>query len=293
MKSRLRAYLSLTKPTIGLLVIITGATALVMEGSMLASPARVVLFLFGLFLTAGSASAFNMYLEREIDAQMTRTAKKRPLANGTLPASHGLVFAISIGVAGVVILGVFFNLLAALLGLGTILFYSFFYTLWLKPRTPLNIVIGGAAGAMGPIIAWAAATGGLAMESWVLFMIIFCWTPPHFWALAYCLKEDYKTVQYPMMPIVRGDTETLRQIFLYTLVTVAFTLSLAFFDVGVLYIAFAVGLGAVFVWLVRELMRTRETRSAWKLFGYSIVYLLFLFVILMIDQAMPYQPWKG
>ncbi|MBX3728952.1 MAG: heme o synthase [Candidatus Sumerlaeia bacterium] len=292
MKSKLRAYLSLTKPTIGLLVVITGAAALVMEGSLRSRPWDFFLVLLGLFLTAGSASAFNQYLEREIDARMSRTARKRPLANGTMPASHGLVFAIVIGIVGVAIHATF-NLLTALLSFGTILFYAFFYTLWLKPRTPMNIVIGGAAGAMGPIIGWAAATGGLSMESWVLFLIIFFWTPPHFWALAYCLKEDYKAVRYPMLPLVVGDAETMRQIMSYTLVTVAFTLSLALFDVGVVYLTMAVGLGAVFVWLARQAQKTRETRTAWKLFAYSIVYLLILFVGLMVDQALPIQPWKG
>lgn len=289
----LRGYLSLTKPTIGLLVVITGAAALVMEGSLVSRPLEFILVLAGLYLAAGSASAFNMYLERDIDARMSRTAKKRPLANGSIPAHHGLVLAIAIGIVGVALFGLMFNALSAALSLLTIIFYAFFYTLWLKPRTPMNIVIGGAAGAMGPIIAWAAATNGLSMTSWILFLIIFCWTPPHFWALAYCLKEDYKNVQYPMLPNVAGDTETLRQIFVYSVMTVALTLILAFFNVGVLYLTLAVLLGAGLVWLVIRVQRTRETRQAWKLFAYSIAYLLFLFVGLMIDAALPIQPWKG
>ncbi len=283
----LRAYLSLTKPTIALLVLITGSAALVMEGTMSGRPADFVLCLFALFLTAGSAAAFNQYFEREIDAQMTRTAKKRPLPNGTIRPLHALLFAIAIGTLGCAIFWVRFNPFSSLLALGTIGFYSFFYTLWLKPRTYLNIVIGGAAGAMGPLIAWAAATNSLAAAPFLMFMIIFFWTPPHFWALAFCLKEDYKTVQYPMLPVVKGDRETLRQIMVYTLITVAVTLMLPLVGAGWFYTILAALLGAVFVHLVVKVCRVPEPRQSWKLFGYSIVYLLVLFVGLMIDAVIP------
>ncbi len=283
----LRAYLSLTKPTIGLLVIITGSAALVMEGSFSGRPLDFLLCLLALFMTAGSASAFNQYFEREIDAQMTRTAKKRPLPNGTIKPMPALIFAITLGVVGCTIFWVRFNPFSSLLALATIGFYSFFYTLWLKPRTYLNIVIGGAAGAMGPIICWAAATNSMAAAPILMFLIIFFWTPPHFWALAFCLKEDYKTVQYPMLPVVKGDRETLRQIFLYTLVTVAVTLMLPFVGAGWFYTILATLLGGLFLHLVVKVVRVPEPRQSWKLFGYSIVYLLVLFVGLMIDAVLP------
>lgn len=291
MASKLPAFLKLTKPTISLLVIITGATALVMEGSLVDQPVRFILVLLGLFMASGSANAMNQYFERDIDKRMTRTARKRPLANGTLKPGEALVFAVSIGILGVGLFAYAFNLLSAALAGATILFYAFFYTLYLKPRTSWNIVIGGAAGAMGPVIAWAAATGSLALTPWLLFAVIFFWTPPHFWALAYCLKEDYKAVSYPMMPLVAGDDETLRQMLWYTVVTVGITLGLMFVGVGLLYVLLATGLGALFLYYTWHLMRTRQTRDAWGLFGYSIVYLLVLFVALMIDARFLYQPW--
>jgi protoheme IX farnesyltransferase len=291
--SKLPAFLKLTKPTISLLVIITGATALVMEGSFVSDPLRFTLVLLGLFLASGSANALNQYFERDIDKRMTRTARKRPIANGTLKPSEALVFAVSIGILGVGLFAYAFNLLSAALAAGTILFYAFYYTLYLKPRTPWNIVIGGAAGAMGPLIAWAAAAGTLTMTPWLLFAVIFFWTPPHFWALALCLKEDYKAVRYPMMPLVAGDEETLRQMLWYTVVTVGLTLALFFSGVGLLYLLLAAGLGIGFLYLTWHLAATREKKDAWSLFGYSIVYLLVLFVGLMVDNRFMIQPWVG
>jgi len=278
-----RDYLKLTKPTINLLVIVTGATALVMEGSLTGSPLSFSLVLLGLFLTAGCANALNQYFERDIDAQMKRTAQKRPLPSGRISPASALAFSITCGVLGVGIFAVAFNWLSALLSLATILFYSLFYTLYLKPRTHLNIVIGGAAGAMGPVIAWAAVTGRIDVLPLVLFAIIFLWTPPHFWALAYCLKEDYRTVSYPMLPNVKGDAETVRQIVIYTIATVIVTLALPLFGAGVIGLVLAAVLGAAFLWKAWRMGSRRATRDAWGLFGYSIVYLLALFVGLMID----------
>jgi len=294
LKKTLLAFLKLTKPTIGLLVIITGSTALFMEGSMTGKPLSFILCLIALFLTAGSASAFNQYLEREIDKQMSRTAKKRPLTNGTLSPKAALIFAITIGVIGTVMFAGLFNLLSAALALATILFYSFFYTLWLKPRTHLNIVIGGAAGAMGPVITWAAATNGLALTPAVLFLVIFFWTPPHFWALAFCLKEDYKAAKYPMLPNVVSDTETLKQILVYTIITVALTLVIPILpeiSTGLIYIIAATALGAGFIWLSLKVQKTHEKKHSWGMFAYSIVYLLALFVSLMIDSMWTIRPW--
>jgi len=290
---QLRSYLQLTKPTINLLVLITGAAALIIEGSFADRVGMFVLVLLGLFATAGSANAFNQYFEREVDKKMTRTAKKRPLPSGRLTPRAALVFAISCGIFGVALFAFVFNAASALLALSTIAFYSFFYTLYLKPRTHLNIVIGGAAGAMGPVIAWAAAAGTvLAWEPWIMFAIIFFWTPPHFWALAFCLKEDYRTVEYPMMPNVKGDDATMRQMKIYTVVTILTTLSLAFFNVGVLYLFLAVALGIGFMMAMIKADRTREVRASWALFGFSIVYLLALFVGMMVDAAVLIRPWS-
>lgn len=290
---RLREYLKLTKPTISLLVILTGATALVCEGSLVDQPVRFVLVLLGLFLASGSANGLNQYFERDIDKQMSRTARKRPLALGTITPAEALAFAVGVGVAGVGIFAYFFNALSALMALGTILFYALFYTLYLKPRTAMNIVIGGAAGAMGPLIAWAAATGSLQVAPWLMFAIIFFWTPPHFWALAWCLKDDYRTVRYPMMPVVATDDETMRQMMVYSIVTVVLSLALVATGAGVLYAAIALALGVVFLVKCWQLGQSRERRDGWGLFAYSIVYLLLLFVGLMIDARWSYQPWVG
>ncbi len=188
------------------------------------------------------------------------------------------------GILSTSIFAYFFNWLSALLALGTILFYGFFYTLWLKPRTHLNIVIGGAAGAMAPVIAWAAATGGLHWIPVVLFLIIFLWTPPHFWALALCLKEDYRKVGLPMLPVVKGDEITTRQIVIYTWWTVAASLILFIAGAGLIYISAALFLGALFILKASKLRKVTVTQEAGKLFGFSITYLMALFVALMLDS---------
>ena len=294
MKPTPRDFLQLTKPTIMLLVLLTGASALMVEGSMMSDPLGFLLVLLGLFATGGCANALNQYFERDIDAQMERTAKKRPLPSGRISPGAALVFTICLGIFGVVLFAVAFNWVSAALALATVLFYGFFYTLYLKPRTHFNIVIGGAAGAMAPPIAWAAATGSVAaVAPWVMFAIIFFWTPPHFWALAYCLRDQYKKVDYPMLPVVKGGPETLRQIVMYTVLLIAITLLMPLSQVGVIYIALAVVLGAVFLMLALKVRSTGEIRDSWGLFGYSIVYLLVLFTGIMVDAALTYQPWKG
>jgi protoheme IX farnesyltransferase len=163
------------------------------------------------------------------------------------------------------------------------LFYSFFYTLWLKPRTHQNIVIGGAAGAMGPVIAWAAASGSLEMTPAILFLIIFFWTPPHFWALALCLKEDYQKVKIPMLPVVKGDKETHKQILIYTLALFVISLGLLLVKAGLLYLLAALILGILFVWKAIWAWKKQSTKYSWGLFGYSILYLFILFVMIIID----------
>jgi protoheme IX farnesyltransferase len=283
--SKLRDYLQLTKPEIMLLVILTGAAALVMDGSLVHAPLRFAAVILGLGMAGGSANALNQYFEREIDARMSRTRKKRPLPLGRLTPNEALAFALGIGIGSVLLFGFLFNWLSAILAAATILFYSLYYTLWLKPRTHLNIVIGGAAGAMAPVIAWAAATGGMAWTPWILFLIIFVWTPPHFWALALCMKRDYEAVSMPMLPVIKGDAETRRQILIYSLWMVGISLALLLVKAGLIYLLAAVALGALFVWKAYRVWRRNENTQAWGLFGYSIVYLMTLFIAMIVDSA--------
>lgn len=284
MKQTVKNYIALTKPTIMFLVVFTGAASLIWEGSMLSSPGKFLLVLLGLYLTGGCANALNQYFEREIDARMKRTAKRRPLPTGQISPNKALAFSISIGVIGVIIFAVFFNLLTAALSLATILFYSLFYTLWLKPNTDQNIVIGGIAGAMSPVGAWTAATGHMDIVPWILFAIIFFWTPPHFWALAMFCKDDYKEAKLPMMPVARGDNSTLTQIIVYTVVLFVVSISLLAFGGGWFYAATAIGLGLLFFTKAVKAFRDRTERNFKALFGYSILYLFGLFTSVMIDK---------
>jgi heme o synthase len=281
--TRLRSYVQLTKPTIMTLVVLTGSSALVMEGQLVKRPLDFLLVLVGLFLTGGSANALNQYFERDIDALMSRTRNRRPLPLGKISGSEALLFAIIIGVSGVLVFAMQFNGLSAALSLATIIFYGFFYTLWLKPNTHQNIVIGGVAGAMAPVIAWAAAADSLALEPWLLFLIIFLWTPPHFWALALYLKEDYKKVNLPMMPIVRGDEATLTQMFYYTVALVTISLSLFAVNSGILYLIVSGFLGGIFLKKVVAVRNSRSRRLERGLFRYSIIYLLSLFTTMIIE----------
>lgn len=285
MSSSVRDYILLTKPRIVLLVLITALAGLVAEGSLMAHPVRFAVVLFAITLTAGSANAFNQYFERDLDAAMARTRLRRPLPMGKVSERGALAFAIGVGALSVVLLWLAGTPLSAWLALGTILFYGFFYTLWLKPRTVHNIVIGGAAGAMGPVIAWAAASGGLALTPILLFLVIFLWTPPHFWALALCVQEDYKLVNIPMLPIVKGDAETYRQIELYTIALVGLTLAMPFVHAGgLVYAVIAAALGGLFLWKAVRARRVATTRSAWDVFGYSIAYLFILFLGVIADS---------
>jgi len=286
MSSAVGSFIQLTKPRIVLLVLVTALAALVLEGSLLSRPGRLLLVLFAITLVAGSANAFNQYFERDLDARMARTRTRRPLPLRHVTASSALFFAIAIGVVSVALLFLFGSALSGWLALGTILFYGFGYTLWLKPRTVHNIVIGGAAGAMGPVIAWAAASGGLSLAPILLFLVIFLWTPPHFWALALCVKEDYRTVGIPMLPLVRGDAETYRQIVIYSVALVALTLTMPLLRTGgLVYALLALGLGCVFVWKAVRARRLATVRSAWEVFGFSILYLFVLFIGLIVDSV--------
>jgi protoheme IX farnesyltransferase len=280
------SYFQLTKPTIMLLVVLSGAVALFIEGSLLIEPLRCCAILLAVYLTGGCANALNQYFERDIDAKMTRTQKRRPLPQGKIQPTNALIFIVAIGAIGVLIFGLMFNWLSAMLSLGTILFYGFFYTLWLKPNTPQNIVIGGAAGAMAPIGVWAGVTGEIALEPMLVFLIVFLWTPPHFWALALYCKDDYIKAELPMMPVVKGERETVKQMFTYSLLTVLASLWLAVIHDGWIYDVAAVLLGAMFIKRNWEILQSYSEQSARKLFFFSIAYLFGLFAALILDRVL-------
>ena len=277
-------YFQLTKPTIMLLVIITGATALFMEGSLIGKPLDFILVLVALYLTGGSANALNQYFERDIDALMERTKNKRPLPLKRITSGHALIYSISIGIIGILMFGLIFNWLTAFLSLVTILFYSLFYTLWLKPHSIYNIVIGGIAGAMAPVGAWTAATGKVALAPWILFLIIFLWTPPHFWALASFRTEDYKKSGLPMLPVVKGIEFTIKQIFIYAIILVIATLSLFWIQAGWFYLGVAIIMGIIFIKKTYHAKRDQSMNRFRGLFGYSIIYLFTLCLSIIVES---------
>jgi protoheme IX farnesyltransferase len=282
----IRAYIALTKPSILLLVVLTGAAGLVVEGSLNNDPVRFMAVLVFLGMAGGSANAFNQYFERDVDAVMRRTRRRRPLPQGLISPTGALVYAVLLGVISTAVFGLGFNLLAGALTLGTILFYSLFYTLYLKPRTPQNIVIGGLAGAMGPVIAWAAGANHLGWTPLLMAAVIFFWTPPHFWTLAIYLKDDYTQVGYPMMPGIVGEKATWAQILAYTLVTLALSALLAVFEPGWLYLLAAAGLGVWFLVAVIRGWRKGTDMAARGVFSVSIVYLLALFTAIILDRGL-------
>jgi protoheme IX farnesyltransferase len=279
------AYLELTKPRIVSLVILTGLPALLMAAGGVPSPRVFWGALVGIALAAASAASFNHYLDRDIDALMRRTAA-RPLPSGVLPPAHALALGFVLAALSWVVLVATTHLLAAALALASIAYYAVIYTLWLKRRTPQNIVIGGGAGASAPLIAWAAVTGQVGFPAIVLAMIVFLWTPPHFWALALYRREDYQRAGLPMLPVTHGEEETRRQIVRYTMVLVPVTLTLIPIGAaGPIYAAAATALGAMFLFLAMRLRRTAAVAQAVHLFRFSILYLFALYLALTVDAA--------
>ena len=267
-----------------LLILIAGATALIVEGSMLNDPIKLVLFMIGLFLTGGSANALNQYFERDIDSRMTRTSARRPLPLNKITALQALVFSIAIGATGTAILAIFFNWLTALLAMSTILFYGLFYTLLLKPNTPQNIVIGGIAGAMAPVGAWTAASGKMAVLPWLLFLIIFFWTPPHFWSLALRFEDDYRKTHLPMLPVIKGDRATFNSIFLYTIALFLISLLPLVINFGWVYLGVSLTMGGIFLVKVYQARKAESRDLAWGVFKFSILYLFALFAAMILDK---------
>ncbi len=277
-------YFEMTKPKVQSLLLFTTVTTMYVAGDP--SLGLVALTCLGGALSAGGAGAINHVLDRDIDAQMRRTVG-RPVPSGRVSPRAGLLYGIGLGAASFALLALAVNPLAAALSLVGLLGYVFVYTLWLKRRTPQNIVIGGAAGAFPPMIGWAAATGEVSLPAVLLFLIIFVWTPPHFWALALLIKREYQAAGVPMLPVVRGDRETARQILLYSLALVPVSLlPVAWRTVGVLYLVAALALGAWFVLLALRLRRETTPPRARVLFHFSLAYLAVLFVAMAVDPLL-------
>jgi protoheme IX farnesyltransferase len=278
-----RDYVTLTKPRIMALLLVTGAGGMIVGAGGLPSAGLVLATLGGLALACGGASALNHVLDRDLDARMRRTAG-RPVAAGRVAPERALEFGLALSASSFVVLTSFVNVLAALLALAGNLFYVLVYTRWLKRSTPQNIVIGGAAGAVPPLVGWAAATGNLTVPALLLFLIVFFWTPPHFWALALLIKRDYAEAGVPMLPVVRGERETARSIVRYSLVLVAITLlPVAWRALGAVYLGAALALGLVFLALAVALARETTPARARRLFSYSLAYLALLFAAMAVD----------
>jgi protoheme IX farnesyltransferase len=288
LSARIGAFIALTKPRIILLLLITTVPTMVLAAGGLPSFGLIAATLLGGTLAAGGANAINQYLDRDIDARMSRTSR-RPIPSHRVAPSSALAFGAGLGVVAFLFLVVTVNLLAAALSLGALLFYVFVYTLWMKRSTPQNIVVGGAAGAAPVLVGWAAVTGRVEAPALVLFAIVFCWTPPHFWALALRYRDDYAAVGVPMLPVVAGERRTTSQILLYSIQLAALTLLLyPAGRMGLLYLAAATILSARFVALAWALWRKPGVGAAMRLFKYSIYYLALLFVAVAVDQLLPW-----
>ncbi|MBU2581789.1 MAG: heme o synthase [Alphaproteobacteria bacterium] len=280
-------FIALMKPRVMSLVVFTALVGMMAAPGGL-HPVLGFIALLCITVGAGASGALNMWYDADIDRHMARTAA-RPIPRGVVTAEEALTFGTVLSVTSVLTLGVLVNWVAGGLLALTIGFYIFIYTMWLKRRTPQNIVIGGAAGAFPPMIGWAAVTGGVSVESIVLFLIIFMWTPPHFWALALYRCRDYERVGVPMLPVVAGPDETRRQIVIYSILLIPVGISPYFIGLGgISYLVTSSVLGAVFLWLAFKVYRTREGREADRiakqLFVFSIFYLFALFAVLLGEK---------
>ncbi len=281
-----RDYVTLTKPRIMTLLLLTGLCGMLIGARGLPPVWLVAAAMVGLALACGGASALNHVLDADIDRLMGKRTRSRPVAAGRVPATYALEFGLALSALSFVLLAGVVNVLTAVLALIGNLFYVLVYTRLLKRTTPQNIVIGGAAGAVPPLVGWAAATGDLTLPALVLFAVVFIWTPPHFWALALLIKRDYAAAGVPMLPVVRGEDETTRQIVLYTAALVAFTLAPALWgQFGLIYLGAAGALGAGFLWLAWQLRRERTPARASLLFHYSLAYLALIFVAMAVDTV--------
>jgi protoheme IX farnesyltransferase len=288
-------FISLLKPRVMSLVVFTGFAGLYLAPGDLNSVLEVIA-VFCIAIGAGASGAINMWYDRDIDAIMSRT-KERPIPSGRVSSDAALTFGVLLAGGSIMVMGLAINWLAAALLTITISFYIFVYTMWLKRRTPQNIVIGGAAGAFPPMIGWAAITGTISLEPIVLFAIIFIWTPPHFWALSLYRSDDYKAAGIPMMPLVHGRDKTKKQILLYSLVLAPLGLVPSFIGMaGLLYGLIALLLGTAFIGAALRVSREDSEKNCKQLFGFSIFYLFFLFFVLIVDRSFGFQTinsWIG
>lgn len=279
-----RDLIQMTKPTIGMLVVITAIPSMIMAAGQLPDPITGLATFFGTFLASSSSGVFNHLVDNTIDAAMRRT-RGRPLPKGRVSQKTAILFATLLGILSFTILWRFTTPLAAWTSLAANFFYVVIYTMYLKPRTTQNIVIGGAAGAVGPLLGWAAISGSFSLEAWILFAIIFLWTPPHFWALAIKYRDDYRNAGVPMMPSVRGVKVTSDQMFYYTLSLIPAVVSLYLLgSVGLVYLVPSLLLTLYFCWLAYRLKQTQEVERAMPLFVFSCVYLFGIFGFLGLDR---------
>lgn len=284
LKESAKAYLELTKPGIVVWLLITAFCAMLVAHHGLPSWPKTIGTLVGLAMSAGGAHAVNMWYDRDIDQVMRRT-RKRPVVTGRLSPNQALTFGIGFGLISFVGMWFIVNWLAAVAALSGYLFYVFVYTIWLKRRSPQNIVIGGAAGAFPPLVGWAGATGHLGLAPGLMFLLIFMWTPPHFWSLALYKQDDYRAAEIPMMPIVNGERATKRQSLVYAILS--FIVSVVLFlthTVGVVYLVVAIVLGVTFIAYNIQSLREPPEQLRWakKTFRFSLIYIALLFVAMVV-----------
>jgi protoheme IX farnesyltransferase len=285
-RTTLGAYVALMKPHVTVLLLGTTLAAMAVASGGGMSLGVVLATMLGGAMAAGSANAINCYWDRDIDQLMART-RGRPLPSGRVSDEHALYFGLALGAGAFALFAAFVNLLSALLAGAAILFYVVIYTMWLKRTTPQNIVIGGAAGAVPVLIGWAAITNSITLPAVLMFLIIFLWTPPHFWALSLVLKKDYARAGVPMLPVVKGEGETYKQILLYTLILIASSLALVVTrTMGTFYLVSALLLGGYLLGAVVWLLRTRTLKSARSVFWLSNYYLALLFAAMVLDRVL-------
>ena len=281
--SRAGAFVMLTKPRIIELLLITTVPTMIVAERGLPSVWLMIVTVMGGALAAGGANTFNMYIDRDIDGLMMRT-QARPLVTGAVTPKSALLFGLLLEVAAFMLLWLAVNLLSALLAISATLFYVFVYSLWLKRTSKQNIVIGGAAGAVPALVGWAAVTNSLSLAPWLLFAVIFFWTPPHFWALAIKYAEDYKAADVPMLPVVSTIRSTAIQMICYTIVVLALSIWIYFvLETGFIYLAASVIFGGIFLWHTVLLLKRPTMAQAMKVFHYSISYLGLLFIAMAVD----------
>jgi protoheme IX farnesyltransferase len=284
---KVRVFLDITRPRVMALVVFTGLPAILLGRETWPDPLAAFWVLTGTAFAGAASSAINAYIEREADARMART-RRRPLPAAALLPAVVLGYGVGLAVLSTIVLAWTGGALAAAIGLGTILFYVFVYTMWLKPRTPQNIVIGGAAGGTAPLIASAAMDGQVSFGAWLLFVIIFLWTPPHFWGIAIFRKREYEAAGFPMMPSVVGDQPTRWRSLAYTLALLPVTLVPVWLgDLGIWYGGAAVGLGLWFLWHVARSLWVSQPTQDYVVFKNSVIYLSLLFLAMLVDLTMP------